>query len=203
MGWMMLQCLSRLRLDGMQLPLHLVFPHLTEVKQAPVLPIKHWNKLLYVIATKEFTIGFHHIRHPPGLLNISAKCNNCLFVVFPDFKLVGCSYMLKAHVGNIKVNSWHAYSNHPKKNNKAQGGEGWTNLGKNQDTNTFFCNNTGKHPARMSSFIWGSQDIAIGLLLSVSWQSHYKMPDLQNPCQVQRTNYNCVQINKVFKTQEY
>lgn len=55
----------------------------------------------------------------------------------------------------------------------------------------------------MSSFIWGSQDIAIGLLLSVSWQSHYKMPDLQNPCQVQRTNYNCVQINKVFKTQEY
>ena len=37
--------------------------------------------------------------------------------------------MLKAHVSNIKVNSLHAYSNHPIKN-KTKGGEGWANLGK-------------------------------------------------------------------------
>lgn len=170
-GWTMLSCLSRLRLAGMQLPLHLVFPHLREVRQAAVLSMKHWNKLLYVIATKEFTIRFHRIRHPPVLLNISAQCNNCLFVVLLHFTPVGCSHMLKAHVGNTKVNLWHAYSNHPEKNNKTKGGEGWTNLGKNQDTNTYFCNNTGKHPTRMSSFIWGSQDIAMGLLLCISWQS--------------------------------
>jgi len=36
--------------------------------------------------------------------------------------------MLKAHVSNM--NLLHAYSNHPKNNNKTKGGEGWANLGK-------------------------------------------------------------------------
>lgn len=30
-----------------------------------------------------------------------------------------------------------------------------------------------------------------------------RMPDLQNLCQVQRTNYKFVQMNKLFRTQEY
>lgn len=32
--------------------------------------------------------------------------------------------MLKAHVGNIKINSLHPYSNHPIKTNNTKGGEG-------------------------------------------------------------------------------